>query len=105
MLASVCLGDGLFLLLFDYALTGRPIVFYVPDLLHHQQIRGLYLDLEDVAPGQVVSAVDALAEVLQSLSTLRANFGLPLEGFRRRFGALEYGAAANRVWVVLGEAI
>lgn len=92
-------------LVFDYALTDRPIVFYVPDLSHYQQIRGLYLDLLGVAPGPVTTSVDELGHALRSVSELGAEFGSCLAEFRRQFCSLEDGAASERVWAAVWETI
>ncbi len=54
--------------MFDFAITGKPMYFLVPDLEHYRgELRGFYFDLLDLAPGPVVrSQADlerALAEV------------------------------------------
>ena len=42
--------------MFDFAATGKPMVFYVPDLAHYsERLRGFYFDLLAEAPGPVVS--------------------------------------------------
>ena len=38
--------------MFDFAVTGKPMVFYTYDLAHYRDdVRGFYFDLEEVAPG------------------------------------------------------
>jgi CDP-glycerol glycerophosphotransferase len=54
--------------MFDFACTGRPIVFYAHDLARYRdEVRGLYFDLEREAPGPVVRTEDELIHALQSL--------------------------------------
>lgn len=103
ILASDALVTDYSSIMFDYALTGRPIVFFVPDLMHYERIRGLYLDLQTVAPGPVVSTVDGLADALRCLSSLQADFEPALSAFRRRFCALDDGSAAERVWATVSQ--
>lgn len=103
MLASDALVTDYSSIMFDYALTGRPMIFFAPDLLHYQYIRGLYLDLDEIAPGPVLSAAAELADALRSVSDLSECRGAKLAEFRRRFCALEDGGAADRVWAAVGE--
>ena len=88
-------------IMFDYALTGRPILYFVPDLLHYERTRGLYLDLPSVAPGPVASTVGDLTEVLRSLPVVEAEFDVAREVFRKRFCPLDDGGAAERVWAIV----
>ncbi|HEY5786643.1 MAG TPA: CDP-glycerol glycerophosphotransferase family protein [Microlunatus sp.] len=90
-------------IMFDYALTGRPMIFFVPDLLHYQQIRGLYLDLASVAPGPLVSTADGLADALRSLSALGADHREAIRDFREQYCPLDDGQAAERVWAAVSD--
>ncbi|MBO4762824.1 MAG: CDP-glycerol:glycerophosphate glycerophosphotransferase [Lachnospiraceae bacterium] len=50
---------------FDYAILGRPIIFYAFDEEEYGgELRGLYFDMESYCPGPVVRTQDELAEVL-----------------------------------------
>lgn len=90
-------------IMFDYALTGLPIICFVPDLAHYSQIRGLYLDLVASAPGPVLSSVDELADALRSLPAIKVAHRDALRGFGERFCALDDGQAARRVWAAVRE--
>ncbi len=50
--------------IFDYALLGRPIVFYTPDLEDYLATRGLYYDFDDYTYGPVVRDTPALIDAL-----------------------------------------
>lgn len=51
--------------MFDFALTDRPMIFLAPDLGHYRdRLRGLYLDLEEVAPGPIVSTTEEVLDCL-----------------------------------------
>lgn len=45
---------------FDFLVTDRPIIFYVPDLEEYQQARGLYLPVEDL-PGPLTDSLEQVA--------------------------------------------
>ncbi|HYO40519.1 MAG TPA: CDP-glycerol glycerophosphotransferase family protein [Nocardioidaceae bacterium] len=51
--------------MFDFALTDKPMIFLVPDLeAYRDRIRGLYLDLEAMAPGPLVRSTEEVLRVL-----------------------------------------
>lgn len=86
--------------MFDFALTGRPIVYYCPDLEHYRdELRGWYFDLEATAPGPITADEAALAEALAEALELGvpAGFGERYRAFRERYGGWERGDAADRV--------
>lgn len=83
--------------MFDFAVTGRPMAFFVPDLAHYRdELRGFYLDFEKEAPGPLVEDTDGLIEVLRDPEGLAA-YEPMLTEFRRRFCPLDDGHAAERV--------
>jgi CDP-glycerol glycerophosphotransferase len=50
---------------FDYAILGRPIIFYAFDEEEYGgELRGLYFDMESYCPGPVLRTQDELAEAL-----------------------------------------
>ncbi|MBA8795007.1 CDP-glycerol glycerophosphotransferase (TagB/SpsB family) [Friedmanniella endophytica] len=61
--------------MFDYSVTRRPMVFFVPDLeAYAGRDRGVYFDLADRAPGPLVTSTDAVVEEIR-----RAAGGVPPE--------------------------
>ena len=94
-------------IMFDFAVTGKPIVFYLPDRLNFEQsTRGLYLDLDDIAPGPVVQRSADVAEIVEQPDALRAPFEAAYGDFRRRFCPHDDGGAARRLTeAVFGEPI
>ncbi|HYO38158.1 MAG TPA: CDP-glycerol glycerophosphotransferase family protein [Nocardioidaceae bacterium] len=95
--------------MFDFALTGRPIVLYAYDLdRFRDKIRGFYFDLFPSAPGPVVRTEDALVEALLDLEVHGADPHIPdayaeaYASFRAAFGHLEDGHATDRVLEQLG---
>ncbi|SDS01430.1 CDP-Glycerol:Poly(glycerophosphate) glycerophosphotransferase [Friedmanniella luteola] len=59
--------------MFDFAITGKPLLlFYAYDLeAYRDDLRGFYVDLEEVAPGPVVRTTDEVADALVDLPGLR----------------------------------
>ncbi|KAA1418078.1 hypothetical protein FE697_000035 [Mumia zhuanghuii] len=85
-------------LMFDFAVTGRPIVFFVPDLDEYQNVsRGLYLVLEDIAPGPVLHTSEDVAEALSDLQSLRAEHRSAYAAWREQFVPFDDGGATARV--------
>ena len=101
ILASDALVTDYSSIMFDYTLTERPIIYFVPDLLHYEQTRGLYLELPSVAGGPVVSTVGGLTEVLRNLSVVEAEFEHARTVLRKRFCSLDDGGAGARVWATV----
>jgi CDP-glycerol glycerophosphotransferase len=90
--------------MFDYAITGRPIVFYPYDLERYRDsIRGFYfeLDAED-APGPIVRSQPELLETLARLPGTTQQYADRYREFRRTYNALEDGHATDRVLERLG---
>jgi CDP-glycerol glycerophosphotransferase len=84
--------------MFDYANTGRPMLFLTYDLEDYaQRIRGFYLDFEAIAPGPLLRTSDELAEALHDLDTVRARYADRYAAFVARFCEHDDGGAAARV--------
>lgn len=82
---------------FDYAVLGRPIVFYMYDLEHYErEIRGFYLGLDEL-PGPIVKTVGDLVDAVRASSRPDPARDERLSGFRARFSPLDDGGAARRV--------
>ena len=57
-------------MMFDFAVTGKPMHFFVPDLEHYRgELRGFYFDLEAHAPGPVVRTLDDLVDAIEDPAT------------------------------------
>jgi CDP-glycerol glycerophosphotransferase len=89
--------------MFDFAITGRPIVFFVYDLERFRStVRGFYFDLFPEAPGPVVRTTGEVVDVLRRLPEVHEEHADRYAAFRRRYCALEDGHAADRVLARLG---
>jgi CDP-glycerol glycerophosphotransferase len=84
--------------MFDFAITGRPIVFYAYDLDDYRdRLRGFYFPLEPEAPGPIVTTEDALIAALNDLPGVAAANADRYARFRERYCHLEDGHATERV--------
>ena len=84
--------------MFDWMGTGRPVVFFVPDLdRYREELRGFYADLLSQAPGPVVRTADDLLDAVTHAEERRAGFADVLSSWQERFTAHDDGEAGRRV--------
>jgi CDP-glycerol glycerophosphotransferase len=84
--------------MFDFANTGRPMVFYTYDYDDYvRDERGTYVDLPDVAPGPLVADTDSLVAALKGVDAAHEAHRDRYAAFRERFCEYETGHAAEHV--------
>jgi CDP-glycerol glycerophosphotransferase len=82
---------------FDFATTGRPILFFTPDLeSYRDEVRGFSLDFEADAPGPLLRTTDDLIEALAELDSVAAEYKQRYERFVGSYCSLNDGHAAAR---------
>ncbi|UPK77001.1 CDP-glycerol:glycerophosphate glycerophosphotransferase [Nocardioidaceae bacterium SCSIO 66511] len=81
---------------FDFAVTGKPMVFHVPDLARYQETRGWVVDFEPTAPGPHVQTTSEVLDQLRDPDRLRSAYAGEYDRFRRDFIGLDDGHAAAR---------
>ncbi|MDA2806044.1 bifunctional glycosyltransferase/CDP-glycerol:glycerophosphate glycerophosphotransferase [Nocardiopsis suaedae] len=85
-------------LMFDFANTGRPMLFYTYDLEEYRdRLRGFYFDFEEVAPGPLIKDQEGLVEAVRAADAVRLDHRDRYEAFVERFCPLDDGKAAARV--------
>lgn len=82
---------------FDWALTGKPAICFVPDLDVQQLRRPSLLPYPQTAPGPIVSSTAEVLDLLADLPALRATSAHLAAEVARRFAPLSDGRAADRV--------
>lgn len=82
---------------FDYAVTGKPMIFLVPDLKRYNKARGGVIAFEPTAPGPHVTNTRQVVQQLRDLDGLLAGNARKLERFRKDYVDLEDGHAAARL--------
>jgi CDP-glycerol glycerophosphotransferase len=84
--------------MFDFAITGKPILFFVHDLEHYRDsVRGFYFDLEADAPGPLCRTLDELIGRLDETPAAEAAFAPAYQAFREKFCCRDDGHATDRV--------
>jgi CDP-glycerol glycerophosphotransferase (TagB/SpsB family) len=87
--------------MFDFAGTGKPIVFFTPDLAHYSaDLRGFYFDLLAEAPGPVVRERSELRDAILAAEAGGRGSTAASERaatWRTRFTSLDDGHAGERV--------
>lgn len=84
--------------MFDFSVTGRPMVFFVPDMDDYRDsVRGVYFDLSEVAPGPVVATQDEVRDSILSMDADVPRYAEAYRAWRERFNALDDGGSALRV--------
>lgn len=83
--------------MFDFCVTGRPIIFYTPDLESYLAQRPTYVDLLEIAPGPVVRDQSALRDALADLDRTVEDHAAAYASFVERFAPWDDGRAAERV--------
>ena len=83
--------------MFDFAPTGRPMLFFTYDLEQYRdQIRGFYFDFEAEAPGPLLATSDEVVAALAGIDLVAARYRQAAAAFAVRFCPLDDGKAAAR---------
>ncbi|WUI00610.1 bifunctional glycosyltransferase family 2 protein/CDP-glycerol:glycerophosphate glycerophosphotransferase [Spirillospora sp. NBC_00431] len=83
--------------MFDYANTGRPMLFFTYDLADYRdRLRGFYFDFEAEAPGPLVETSDDLIDAIRDVDSATAGHRDRYRDFVTRFCPLDDGKAASR---------
>ncbi|WP_372728218.1 CDP-glycerol glycerophosphotransferase family protein [Nocardioides sp.] len=83
---------------FDYAITGKPMVFLVPDLAEYNAgSRSFLFPFEESAPGPFVEDTAGVVRELRDLAGLRSRFADEVAAFNATYNRWHDGRAAERV--------
>jgi CDP-glycerol glycerophosphotransferase len=83
--------------MFDYTVTGKPILFLAPDLERYRAERGFYLDYEAEVPGPIFKTADELTAALPNIDRISTEYAGRYRAWQAKFDHLEDGFAAKRV--------
>ena len=84
--------------MFDFAVTGRPMLFFTYDLEDYRdRLRGFYVELADIAPGPLLSTSTEVVDALADLDRVTAEHADAYARFRATYCSLEDGHATDRV--------
>jgi CDP-glycerol glycerophosphotransferase (TagB/SpsB family) len=84
--------------MFDFAITGKPLLFFTYDLDYFRdELRGFYFDLAEVAPTPLLATSKELVQAIADIDVLTAEHAQRYARFRETFTHLEDGSATERV--------
>lgn len=85
-------------IMFDFAQTGRPMLFHTHDLAHYRDtLRGFCFDFEQRAPGPLIPDSAGIVAALRDPEAATAGHREAYERFREAFCDLDDGTAAAGV--------
>jgi CDP-glycerol glycerophosphotransferase (TagB/SpsB family) len=82
---------------FDWALTGRPAIFHVPDRDAHLGALPSPVDFDSTAAGPQVDGLDGVLDGLRDLAGTQARYATAVDAVNRRYNQLHDGRAGERV--------
>lgn len=84
--------------MFDFSVTGRPMMFYVPDIDEYRgELRGVYFDLEEAAPGPLLHTQEQVVAAVSSAAQDAPLYAQKYEQWRARFNPFDDGHSSERV--------
>jgi CDP-glycerol glycerophosphotransferase (TagB/SpsB family) len=84
--------------MFDFAATDKPLIFFTPDLAHYEdELRGFYFDLIAEAPGPVTTTRAELLEAIRSAEADAEKFAARRALWHEKFAPHDDGRAGDRV--------
>jgi CDP-glycerol glycerophosphotransferase len=83
--------------MFDFSVTGKPMIFLAPDYDDYVAKRGLYFDFEQLAPGPILRDSSFLRKALESIDSQKSEYAQRYLAWQMKFNKLEDGLASKRV--------
>lgn len=84
--------------MFDFANTNRPMIFFTYDLEEYRdRIRGFYLDFEKEAPGPFVFNTEEIIQSIKNIDKIKEQYKEKYRLFQENYCPLEDGKASKRV--------
>jgi CDP-glycerol glycerophosphotransferase len=82
---------------FDWLITEKPVLFFVPDLDDYLSARTVLFDYRSSAPGPLLKSTDEVIAALHDLPAVSRDFADARRTFNATFNGLHDGNAAKRV--------
>jgi CDP-glycerol glycerophosphotransferase len=83
--------------MFDFSVTGKPIIFLTPDIENYERDRGFYFDFRSEAPGPILLSAPEVLEALTKLPKLSKDYAEKYRAWRDKFNSKDDGNATARV--------
>ena len=85
--------------MFDFAMTGKPILFYTYDLTaYSQDLRGVYFDLQKEAPGPLLFSTDELVKAIKHIDSFKSDYADRIAIFRNKYLTYECGNSCEQIF-------
>jgi len=90
-------------MMFDYSVTGKPMIFFTPDIDDYSdaKVRGVYFDLAELAPGPVVRTQAEVEALLRDLDAVHESNAGKYVAWKKMFNHHDDGKASQRVVDIL----
>lgn len=85
---------------FDFLDTGRPILFYIPDLDSYKNYRGVYFSLDEL-PGPATKELDDIIEWIENINDIQKKYKEIYHRNKRWACPKDDGFVAERVWKII----
>jgi len=83
--------------MFDFAATGRPMLFFTYDLdQYRDDLRGFYFDFAAEAPGPLLATSDEVLAAIRNIDSAAAEHASAYRKFTEKFCPLDDGKAGSR---------
>lgn len=84
-------------IMFDFANTKKPLLFFTYDLEEYKNdIRGFYMDFEKEAPGPFLFTTEDIIDAVKNIDDIKEKYSEKYDKFYEKFCSLEDGNAAKR---------
>lgn len=84
--------------MFDFANTGKPMLFFTYDLeTYRDDVRGFYMDFEIEAPGPLIKNTEEIIDKIQQIDKMQNEYKNKYEQFYENYCYNETGESASRV--------
>ncbi len=88
--------------MFDYAILDRPIILFAYDLEDYtKNIRGIYLDLEEIKPGPIVYTSKDLENTIININQIDEKYKPFRREFKERFNQYESENSSEQIFNVM----
>ena len=88
--------------MFDFCVTGKPIIFLTPDIARYRdETRGFYFDLEEKAPGPLHNTTEEVVRSIKNITSVSRAYEAKYAAFVRMFAPHCDGDATRRVFDAL----
>ncbi|SCJ31546.1 CDP-glycerol glycerophosphotransferase family protein [uncultured Clostridium sp.] len=83
--------------MFDFATTKKPMIFYCHDINYYKgRLRGFYFDFENEAPGKIVKKTDEIITTILNIDKISKEYEDKYQRFYDKFAYLEDGKSSRR---------